>query len=72
MTVFSVAIQCISLDKKKSETDSMALLQETAQAQQVAASVAASLHLPAADFLTLVDKSLPTALGLAGRNPENL
>lgn len=41
-------------------------MQETAQVQQAAAGAAASLHLAAADLVTLVDKSLPTALGLAG------
>jgi fission process protein 1 len=40
-------------------------LEETAQAQQLAASAAASLNLPAADILTILDKSLPTAVGLA-------
>ena len=42
--------------------------QETARVQDLAATAAASLHLPAADFIALVDKSLPTAAGLAGQH----
>lgn len=40
-------------------------LQETAQAQQFAAAAASSLHLQSADVLAILDKSLPTAVGLA-------
>jgi len=40
-------------------------LEETVQAQQLAAMAATSLHLPPAEVLALMDKSLPTAVGLA-------
>jgi len=42
-------------------------VQETVQAQQLAAMAATSLHLPPAEVLALMDKSLPTAVGLAGK-----
>lgn len=41
-------------------------LQETAQVQQLAAEAAASLNMAAPDLISIVDKSLPTACGLAG------
>lgn len=41
-------------------------LQDTAQLQQLAADAAVPLHLQSADVLALIDKSLPTMMGLAG------
>lgn len=46
-------------------------LQETAQVQQLVSASAASLHASAADVMTIMDKSLPTAVGLAGLHLSN-